>query len=85
MQLYTKAVLKRLGWTAVITLVAVGVFLVAMSAGLPQMPTVGFICLALAVGAFALGRVDRPTDSGRNRGGDGSAESGDSPDRQQRD
>ena len=85
MQLYTKAVLKRLGWTAVITLVAVGVFLVAMSAGLPQMPTVGFILLAIFAGAIVLDRVYRPTLSGGNRGGDESAESGDSPDRQQRD
>ena len=73
MQLYTKAVLKRLGWTAVVTLVAVCVFLVAMFAGLPQMPTVGFILLALAAGAFVLGRVFKST------------ESGDSPDRQKLD
>jgi hypothetical protein len=62
-----------------------GVFLVAMSAGLPQMPTVGFICVAIFICAIVLGRVYRPTHSGRNRGGDESAESGDSPDRQQRD
>ena len=73
MQLYTKAVLKRLGWTAVITLVAVGVFLVAMSAGLPQMPTVGFILVAIFACAIVLGRVFKAT------------ESGDSPDRQKRD
>ena len=73
MQLYTKAVLKRLGWTAVIGLVAVGVFLVAMYAGLPQMPTVGFILLGILAAAIVLGRVFK------------SAESGDSPDRQQRD
>ena len=71
MQLYTKAVLKRLGWTAVITLVAVGVFLVAMSAGLPQMPTVGFILVALLISAFVLGYK--------------STESGESPNRQKRD
>jgi hypothetical protein len=53
--------------------VAVCVFLVAMFAGLPQMPTVGFILLALAAGAFVLGRVYKST------------ESGDSPDRQTRD
>ncbi len=73
MQLYTKAVLKRLGWTAVVALVAVGVFLVAMSAGLPQMPTVGCILMALLAGSLALGRVFKST------------ESGDSPDRQKRD
>jgi hypothetical protein len=84
-QLYTKAVLKRLGWTAVVALVAVCVFLVAMSAGLPQMPTVGFILLAIFAAAIVLGRVYRPTLSGRDRGGDESAGSGDSPDRQQRD
>jgi len=84
-QLYTKAVLKRLGWTAVVGLVAVCVFLVAMYAGLPQMPTVGFILVAILASAIVLGRLDRPTPSGRNRGGDESAESGDSPDRQQRD
>jgi hypothetical protein len=72
-QLYTKASLKRLGWTAVLTLVAVCVFLVAMFAGLPQMPTVGCILVALAVGAFVLGRVYKST------------ESGDLPDRQKRD
>jgi hypothetical protein len=53
--------------------VAVCVFLVAMYAGLPQMPTVGFILLAMAVGAFVWGRVYNST------------ESGDSPDRQKRD
>ena len=73
MQLYTKAVLKRLGWTAVITIVAVCLYLAAMFVGLPQMPTVGFILVALVVGAFALGRVYKST------------ESGDSPDRQKRD
>ena len=73
MQLYTKAVLKRLGWTAVVGLVAVCVFLVAMSVGLPQMPTVGFILLAIFAAAIVLGRVFKST------------ESGDSPDRQQRD
>ena len=73
MQLYTKAVLKRLGWTAVITLIAVCVYLVAMFAGLPQMPTVGFILVALVAAAFALSRVYKST------------ESGDSPDRQKRD
>jgi hypothetical protein len=72
-QLYTKAVLKRLGWTAVLTLVAVCVFLVAMYAGLPQMPTVGCILVALVAGTFVLGRVFKST------------ESGDSPDRQKRD
>jgi hypothetical protein len=78
----TKASLKRLGWTAVVTLVAVCVFLVAMFAGLPQMPTVGFILVAILASAIVLGRVYRPTLSDRNRGGDESAESGDSPDRQ---
>jgi hypothetical protein len=53
--------------------VAVCAYLVAMFAGLPQMPTVGFILLALVVGAFAMGRVYK------------SPESGDSPDRQKRD
>jgi hypothetical protein len=53
--------------------VAVCVFLVAMFAGLPQMPTVGIILVALAAGAFAWGRVYKST------------ESGDSPDRQKRD
>jgi hypothetical protein len=72
-QLYTKASLKRLGWTAVIALVAVGVFLVAMYAGLPQMPTVGCISVALVVAAIVLGRVYPST------------EAGDSPDRQKRD
>jgi hypothetical protein len=72
-QLYTKEVLKRLGWTAVLALVAVCVFLVAMSAGLPQMPTVGCILVALVAGTFVLGRVFQST------------ESGDSPDQQQRD
>jgi ABC-type long-subunit fatty acid transport system fused permease/ATPase subunit len=72
-QLYTKAVLKRLGWTAVVTLVAVCVFLVAMAAGLPQMPTVGCILLALIVVAVVLGRVFRATKSG------------DAPDGQKRD
>jgi hypothetical protein len=65
--------------------VAVCVFLVAMSAGLPQMPTVGFILLAIFACAIVLGRVYRPTPSGRARGGDESAESGDPPDRQQSD
>jgi hypothetical protein len=73
MQLYTKAVLKRLGWTAVVALVAVCVFLVAMFAGLPQMPTVGFILVALVAVALALDRVYKST------------ESGDSPDRQKLD
>lgn len=73
MQLYTKAVLKRLGWNAVITLVVVGVFLVAMYAGLPQMPTVGCIMLALVVAAVVMGRVFK------------AAESSDSPDGQKRD
>jgi ABC-type dipeptide/oligopeptide/nickel transport system permease component len=72
-QLYTKAVLKRLGWTAVLTLVALGVYLAAMYAGLPQMPTVGCILMALLAGALALDRVFKWT------------ESGDSPDRQKRD
>jgi hypothetical protein len=62
-QLYTKAVLKRLGWTAVVTLVAVCVFLVAMSAGLPQMPTVGCILLALGAGTLVLSRVFKSTES----------------------
>jgi hypothetical protein len=84
-QLYTKAVLKRLGWTAVLLLVAWCVFLVAMFAGLPQMPTVGFILVAIVAVSIVLGRVYRPALSGRNRGRDESAESGDSPDRQQRD
>jgi hypothetical protein len=65
--------------------VAVCVFLVAMAAGLPQMPTVGFISVAILACAIVLGRVDRPTRSGGNRDGDESAESGASPDRQQRD
>ena len=73
MQLYTKAVLKRLGWTAVVTVVAVSAFLIAMAAGLPQMPTVGFIMLGIVAAAIVLGRVFKST------------ESGDSPDRQQRD
>jgi hypothetical protein len=72
-RLYTKAVLKRLGWTAVVGLVAVCVFLVAMSAGLPQMPTVGFIMVAIVACAIVLGRVFKST------------ESGDSPDGQNRD
>jgi hypothetical protein len=74
-----------LGWTAVIGLVAVCVFLVAMYAGLPQMPTVGFIMMAIVACAIVLGRVYRPTPSDRNRGGDESAGPGDSPDQQQRD
>jgi hypothetical protein len=74
-----------LGWTAVIALVAVCVFLVAMFAGLPQMPTVGFILVAIFAASIVLSRVYKPTLSGRNRGGDESAESGDSADRQQRD
>jgi hypothetical protein len=53
--------------------VAVWVFLVAMSAGLPQMPTVGFILVGIVAGAIVLGRVFKAT------------ESGDSPDRQKRD
>ncbi len=73
MQLYTKAVLKRLGWTVVLTLVAMCVFLVAMFAGLPQMPTVGCILMAMLAGTLALRRVFKST------------ESGDSPDRQKRD
>jgi hypothetical protein len=56
-----------------VTLVAVCVFLVAMFAGLPQMPTVGCILVALVAGTFVLGRVFKST------------ESGDSPDRQERD
>ncbi len=68
----TKAGLKLLGWTVVIALVAVGVFLAAMYAGLPQMPTVGFICLALVAAAIVLGRAYKST------------EPGDSPDRQKR-
>jgi hypothetical protein len=72
-QLYTKPVLKRLGWTAVLTLVAVGVYLVAMSAGLPQMPTVGCILVGLVGGAIVLGWVFKAT------------ESGDSPDRKKHD
>jgi hypothetical protein len=85
MQSDTKASLKRLGWTAVVALVAACVFLIAMFAGLPQMPTVGFILVAIFASAIVLGRVYRPTLSGRNCGGDESAKSGDSPDRQQRD
>jgi hypothetical protein len=53
--------------------VAVSVFLVAMAAGLPQMPTVGCILLALVVGTFVLSRVFKST------------ESGDAPDLQKRD
>jgi hypothetical protein len=53
--------------------VAVCVFLVAMFAGLPQMPTAGFILVALVPVAFALDRVYKST------------ESVDSPDRQKRD
>ena len=68
-----KAGLKLLGWTAVLALVAVGVFLVAMSAGLPQMPTVGFIMVAIVACVIVLGRVFKLT------------EAGDSPDGQQRD
>jgi hypothetical protein len=64
--------------------VAVGVFLVAMAAGLPQMPTVGFILVGILACSIVLGRVYKPTLSGPGRGGDASAESGDSPDRQQR-
>ena len=79
-----KASLKLLGWTGVVTLVAVGVFLVAMSAGLPQMPTVGFILVGLVAAAIVLGRVYRPAPSGRN-GGDNPAESGASPAPQKRD
>jgi hypothetical protein len=53
--------------------VAVCVFLAAMYAGLPQMPTVGFILVGLRACAILLGRVFKAT------------ESGDSPDRQTRD
>ena len=56
-----KAGLKLLGWTAVLTLVAVGVFLVAMSAGLPQMPTVGFILVGLVAAAIVLGVLQQAT------------------------
>ena len=73
MQLYTKAVLKRLGWTAVVALVAVCVFLAALYAGLPQMPTVGFILVGIFAAAIVLGRVLKAT------------EPGDSPDLQKRD
>jgi hypothetical protein len=72
-QLYTKAVLKRLGWAAVITVVAVGVFLAAMAAGLPQMPTVGVILLAVLAVSLAMGRVFKAT------------EAADAPDPQKRD
>jgi hypothetical protein len=47
--------------------------------------TVGFILVAIFADAIVPGRVYRPTLSGRNRGRDESAESGDSPDQQQRD
>ena len=66
-----KASLKLLGWTGVVTLVAVGVFLVAMAAGLPQMPTVGFILVAIVAVSIVLGYK--------------STESGESPNRQKRD
>jgi hypothetical protein len=66
MQLYTKAVLKRLGWTAVVAVVAMGVFLIAMAAGLPQMPTVGCISVGLVVVAVVLGRVFKSTESGES-------------------
>jgi hypothetical protein len=64
--------------------VAVIVYLVAMSAGLPQMPTVGFILVGIVACAIVLGRAWGTTQSGRNGGGHESAESGSSPDRQQR-
>lgn len=69
MQLYTKAVLERLGWTAVVALVAVCVFLVVMLAGLPQMPTVGCILVALVACTFVLGRVLKSTESGNSPDG----------------
>ncbi len=66
MQLYTKAVLVRLMWTAVVALVAVCAFLVAMAAGLPQMPTVGCILLGIVAAAIVLGRVFKATESGES-------------------
>jgi hypothetical protein len=62
-------------WTAVIALVTMCVLLVAMFVGLPPMPTVGFILVAILSAAIVLGRVYRPTLLGRNLGGE---ESGDS-------
>jgi hypothetical protein len=71
----TKAHLKILGWTAVITIVAVGVFLAAVVAGLPQGPTVGFIVLALVPAAVVLHRVYGPVLSRRDQGGKSAAPS----------
>ena len=85
MQLYTKAVLKRLGWTVVLLIVAECIFLVATYAGLPQGPTVGYILVAMIVLAFILGRVYGSGSTHRNWDGDKSAESGDSSDVQKRD
>jgi hypothetical protein len=51
--------------------VAVCLYLAAMFVGLPQMPTVGFILVALLISAFVLGYK--------------STESGESPNRQKRD
>ncbi len=85
MQLYTKAVLKRLGWTVVLLIVAESVFLLATCAGLPQGPTVGSILVAMIVIAFVVGRVYESGPRTANREGDKSAESGDSPDLQKRD
>jgi hypothetical protein len=65
--------------------VAECVFLVATFAGLPQGPTVGYILVALTVVAFLLGRMYGSGLKQRNRDGDKSAESGDSPDLQNRD
>jgi hypothetical protein len=84
-RLYTKASLKRLGWTFVLLVVAECVFVVAYLAGLPQGPTVGCILLALIAGAFILGRVYESGLTRRNGNGDKSAESGGSPGLQKRD
>jgi hypothetical protein len=53
-------------WTAVVALVAVCVFLVAMAAGLPQMPTVGCILLGIVAAAIVLGRVFKVTEAGES-------------------
>jgi hypothetical protein len=54
MQLYTKAVLTRLGRTAVVLFVAMCVYLIAMYAGWPQMPTVGWILVGMVIVMFVL-------------------------------
>lgn len=85
MQLYTKAVLKRLGWTVVLLIVAECIFLIAVYAGLPQGPTVGSILVAMIVVAFILGRVYGSGLAPRHREGDKSAKSGDASELQKRD